>query len=226
MKKYLAQIIFNCIAAGIGALVFAGTGILSSPVAAIAAIVLLMSVLSGGNYYFVKQMSAGRKAFEPDYIITQQTFDSLGDPDSYIDVMKDLKSYSPCRQEAAKVIEQWELFKKKSVTLNAISYSGGGVYDVVNQDVESVMLNNMELFMKRAAIMQSSSNSAEINMHKNYLRSITQRNDKILSDYTNLLIEASQLTGENSGKAEIRSLDMLIESIRDYRKELESGDMQ
>ena len=138
--------------------------------------------------------------------------------------MKDLRNYSPCRAEAIKMVQQWELFRKKSATLNAISYQGG-VYEVVNQDVESVMLNNMVLFMKRAAIMQSSSNN-ELNEHRKYLRSLVASNDKILGDYTNLLIEASQLTGADSGKAEIKSLNLLIESIRDYRKDLESGDMQ
>ena len=87
------------------------------------------------------------------------------------------------------------------------------------------MLNNMVLFMKRAAIMQSSNNN-ELNMHRNYLKTLVASNDKILGDYTNLLIEASQLTGDDSGKAEIKSLNLLIESIRDYRKDLESGEMQ
>ena len=173
---------------------------------------------------FVKYAGEGIKAFQPDYMITEQTFDSLNEPDSYIQVMKDLKNYYPCRAEAIKIIQQWELYKKKSATLNAISYQGG-VYEVVNQDVESVMLNNMVLFMKRAAIMQSS-NSNELNMHRNYLRSLVASNDKILNDYTNLLIEASQLTGDDSGKAEIKSLNLLIESIREYRKDLESGEMQ
>lgn len=225
MKKYLGQIIFNCIVAAVGVIIFSCTNILDNGAASALGIILLMFTLCTGNYLFVKAADTGRKAFQPDYILTEQTFDSLDDPESYIEVMKDLKNYSPCRQEAAKVIEQWELFRKKSATLNTIS-SSGGVYEVVNQDVESVMLNNMTLFMKRAAIMQSSSNQAEINMHKGYLRSIVAGNDKILTDYTNLLIEASQLTGTDSSKAEIRSLDLLIQSIRDYRKELESGDMK
>lgn len=225
MKKYLGQIIFNCIVAAVGVIVFSCTSILDYGVIAALGIILLMFTLCAGNYLFVKAADTGRKAFQPDYILTEQTFDSLDDPESYIEVMKDLKNYSPCRQEASKVIEQWELFRKKSATLNTIS-SSGGVYEVVNQDVESVMLNNMTLFMKRAAIMQSSSNQAEINLHKSYLRSIVAGNDKILGDYTNLLIEASQLTGADSSKAEIKSLDLLIQSIRDYRKELESGDMQ
>ncbi len=74
--------------------------------------------------------------------------------------------------------------------------------------------------------MQSSSKGEEMNIHKSYLRELVARNDKILSDYTSLLIEASQLNGADSANAEIKSLDMLIQSIRDYRKELESGDIQ
>lgn len=224
MKKYLGQIIFNCLIAFAGAALFTTTGILDSGIATVLGIVGLMTSLSVGNYMFVKYAGEGIKAFQPDYIITEQTFDSLNEPDSYIQVMKDLKNYYPCRAEAIKIIQQWELYKKKSATLNAISYQGG-VYEVVNQDVESVMLNNMVLFMKRAAIMQSS-NSNELNMHRNYLRSLVASNDKILNDYTNLLIEASQLTGDDSGKAEIKSLNLLIESIREYRKDLESGEMQ
>lgn len=224
MKKYLGQIIFNLIVAAAGAVLFTSTGILDSAATAVLGIVALMASLCAGNYFFVKLADEGKKAFQPDYIITEQTFDSLNEPESYLEVMKDLRNYSPCRQEAIRMVQQWELFKKKSATLNAISYQGG-VYEVVNQDVESVMLNNMVLFMKRAAIMQSSSNN-EMNEHRNYLRSLVASNDKILGDYTNLLIEASQLTGEDSGKAEIKSLNLLIESIRDYRKDLESGDMQ
>lgn len=225
MKKYLGQIIFNVAAAGAGVFLFGATGILDSTVLTIASIIALMSAICVGNYLFISRAEAGRTVFQPEYIITQQTFDSLGDPESYIEVMKDLKNYPPCRQEAVRMIDQWETFRKKSVTLNAISYSGG-VYEVVNQDVESVMLNNMMLFMKRAAIMQSSSKGEEMNIHKSYLRELVARNDKILSDYTSLLIEASQLNGADSANAEIKSLDMLIQSIRDYRKELESGDIQ
>lgn len=225
IKKYLGQIIFNIIAAGAGVYLFSETGILSSTVMTIAAIIALMTAICAGNYYFVKQADSGRTVFQPEYVITEQTFDSLNDPQSYIEVMKDLRSYPQCRQEAIRVIDQWETFKKKSVTLNAISYSGG-VYEVVNQDVESVMLNNMILFMKRAAIMQSSSKGEEMSLHRKYLREIVARNDKILGDYTNLLIEASQLNGADSANAEIKSLDMLIQSIKDYRKEIESGDIQ
>ncbi|MCQ2490736.1 MAG: hypothetical protein MJ079_04005 [Ruminococcus sp.] len=224
LKKYIGQILFNCITAAAGVLLFTSTGILANPVAGVAAIVALMALLCGGNYFFVKLAGEGKKAFQPGYMITEQTFDALNEPEDYIEVIKDLKNYYPCRQEAAKMLQQWELFKKKSETLDAISYQGG-VYEVVNQDVESVMLNNMVLFMKRAAIMQSA-NRSEMTMHLNYIRSLTAGNDKILGDYTNLLIEASQLTGEDSGKAEIKSLNLLIESIRDYRKELESGDMR
>lgn len=225
MKKYLGQIIFNCLVAAAGVVLFAATGITDSILLTIAAIVGLMTTLSVGNMLFVKQMSSGRSAFQPGYILTEQTFDSLVEAQDYIEVMKDLRNYAPCRIEAGKMIQQWELFQKKSATLKTISYSGG-VYEVVDQDVESVMLNNMVLFMKRAAIMQSSSNNAEMNMHKGYLKTLLVRNDKILTDYTNLLIEASQLTGDDSGKAEVQSLDLLIKSIRDYRNELESGDMQ
>ncbi len=224
LKKYLGQIVFNCAAAAVGALVFTSMGVLDNAAAAVFAIVAFMTAMCAGNYFFVKLAGEGKKAFQPDYIITEQTFDSLNEPDDYIKVLKDLRNYSPCRQEAVRLIQQWELFKKKSATLNAISYQGG-VYEVVNQDVESVMLNNMVLFMKRAAIMQSSAGN-ELTEHRKYVRSLVASNDKILSDYTNLLIEASQLTGTDSGKAEIRSLNLLIESIRDYRKDLESGEMQ
>ncbi|MDO4863820.1 MAG: hypothetical protein Q4A05_06600 [Ruminococcus sp.] len=224
MKKYLGQIVFNLVAAAAGAVLFTSTGILDSAATAVLGIIAFMGAMCAGNYVFVKFAGEGKKAFQPDYIITEQTFDSLNEPESYIEVMKDLRSYTPCRAEAIKMIQQWELYKKKSATLNAISYQGG-VYEVVNQDVESVMLNNMVLFMKRAAIMQSS-NVNEQNMHRSYLRSLVASNEKILGDYTNLLIEASQLTGEDSGKAEIKSLNLLIASIRDYRKDLESGDMQ
>jgi hypothetical protein len=86
------------------------------------------------------------------------------------------------------------------------------------------MLNNMILFMKRAAILQSASRSDEIAIHRKYLTELVGRNDKVLKDYTELLIEASQLTGDDSGKAEVKSLNMIIESIRAYRQELESGD--
>ena len=98
------------------------------------------------------------------------------------------------------------------------------MYELANQDIESVMLNNMVLFMKRAAIMQSSSQNSEINMHKAYLGELIRRNDKILKDYTDLLIEASQLTGDDVNGAEIKSLNTIIDSIREYRKEMENGD--
>lgn len=186
-------------------------------------ILLLMSILSAGNYSFIKHSGSGKKAFQPSYVLTEQTFDSLNEPKDYIEVMKDLRNYPLCRNEAAQMIDQWNTFRKKAETLDAIS-SSGGVYEVVNQDVESVMLNNMILFMKRAAILQSASRNDEITMHKRYLSELLSRNDKVLKDYTDLLIEASQLTGDDSGKAEIKSLNMIIESIRAYRQELESGD--
>lgn len=226
LKKYLGQIIFNLVVACIGAALFKGVpAVADSAVATISAIVALMSALSVGNYMFIKQVNSGRKAFQPQYVITESTFENLNDPQDYIEVMKDLKDYSLCRQEAQKMIDQWTAFKKKSETLNAIS-SSGGVYDVVNQDVESVMLNNMVLFMKRTAIMQSASKQEALTIHKSYLKSLTDSNDKILSDYTSLLIEASQLTGEDSNKAEIESLQLLIDSIRNYRSSLEKGENQ
>lgn len=223
LKKYIGQIIFNAAAAGGGILLFTRISAADSPALASAAAVLLMAVLCGGNYFFVKLADSGKKAFQPSYMITDRTFEGLVDPQDYVDVMKSLKDYPKCRNEAQRVLEQWELFKKKSATLDAIS-SRGGVYEVVNQDVESVLLRNMVLFMKRAAIMQSASGNEEINAHRAYLKRITDSNDKILSDYTNLLIEASQLTGEDSGKAEVESLNILIESIRDYRTKLEKGE--
>jgi hypothetical protein len=225
LKKYLGQIIFNCFIAAGGLGLFTTTVILDSTLLTVAAIVGLMTTISVGNILFVKKINTGKSAFQPDYILTEQTFDSLVDSQDYIEVIKDLRNYQHCRVEARKLLQQWELFQKKSATLKAISYSGG-VYDVVDQNVESVMLSNMLLFMKRAAIMQSSTNNEETMMHKNYLQTLLKSNDKILKDYTNLLIEASQLTGEDSGKAEVQSLNLLIQSIRDYRKELESGDMQ
>ena len=115
-------------------------------------------------------------------------------------------------------------FQKKSETLDTIS-SSGGVYELVNQDIQSVMLNNMTMFMKRTAIMQSSSRYEEINTHKGYLRMLTDRNDKILQDYTNLLIEVSQMTDNERNSTEIRSLKLIIDSIHEYKKEMESEDI-
>ncbi len=220
MKKYTGQIIFNLIVALSGALLYGTAGIGDSTGASIAFVLVLMSLLSGGNYYFIKLASTGKKAFQPSYVINEQTFDNLNEPKDYLEVMKNLKNYPLCRQEASRMIEQWELYKKKSEALDAIT-SSGGVYEVVNQDVESVMLNNMTLFMKRSAILQAASRQDEINMHRAYLRELTGRNEKILNDYTNLLIEASQLTGDDSGKSEVKSLNLIIDSIREYRKELE-----
>ena len=78
--------------------------------------------------------------------------------------------------------------------------------------------------MKRAAILQSSSRQDDINIHKAYLRNLIDRNNKILKDYTNLLVEASQLTGSDSANAEVESLQVLIDSIKTYRSKLERGD--
>lgn len=223
MKKYLGQIIFNSVIALTGLIMFGATDITDSKGVSVLLILALMSILCGGNYAFIRLAGSGKNVFQPSYVLTEQTFDSLNGPKDYIEVMKDLRNYPLCRQEADRIIEQWNTFQKKSATLDAIS-SSGGVYEVVNQDVESVMLNNMILFMKRAAILQSSSRNDEINMHKGYLRDLIGKNEKILKDYTDLLIEASQLTGDDSGKAEVKSLNMIIDSIRAYRKELESGD--
>lgn len=223
LKKYLGQIIFNSVIALSGLLMFGATDISDSKGGSVALILLLMSILSAGNYSFIKMANSGKKAFQPSYVLTEQTFDSLNEPKDYLEVMKDLKNYPLCRNEAAQMIEQWNTYRKKAETLDAIS-SSGGVYEVVNQDVESVMLNNMILFMKRAAILQSASRSDEIAIHRKYLTELIGRNDKVLKDYTELLIEASQLTGDDSGKAEVKSLNMIIESIRAYRQELESGD--
>ena len=224
MKNNLGQIIFNLIIAALGALIFGGTHILDSAGLSIIAIILIVAVLSAGNYFFVKVAALGKKAFQRSYMIDENTFDSLNEPDDYINVMKDLKDYPLCRQEASKMIEQWELFRKKSETLDTIS-SSGGVYELVNQDIQSVMLNNMTMFMKRTAIMQSSSRYEEINTHKGYLRMLTDRNDKILQDYTNLLIEVSQMTDNERNSTEIRSLKLIIDSIHEYKKEMESEDI-
>jgi len=224
LKNNLGQIIFNLIIAALGALIFGGTHILDSAGLSIIAIILIVAVLSAGNYFFVKVAALGKKAFQRSYMIDENTFDSLNEPDDYINVMKDLKDYPLCRQEASKMIEQWELFRKKSETLDTIS-SSGGVYELVNQDIQSVMLNNMTMFMKRTAIMQSSSRYEEINTHKGYLRMLTDRNDKILQDYTNLLIEVSQMTDNERNSTEIRSLKLIIDSIHEYKKEMESEDI-
>ena len=224
LKKYLGQIIFNVIVAAISVLLFGCTDLLDSAILSIIAIIATVALLSWGNYFFIKAASLGRKAFQRAYIIDEHTFESLNQPEDYIEVMKDLKDYAPCRQEASRLIEQWEAFQKKSVTLNAIS-DGAGVYELVNQDIQSVMLSNMMLFMKRTAIIQSASRSGELNMHKDYLRMLTGRNEKILNDYTNLLIEVSQLTDSERKSTEIKSLSLIIESIHDYKKEMESEDI-
>lgn len=224
LRKYIGQIVFNIIIAGLGAMIFGGTDILDSAGLSIIAIILIVAALSAGNYFFVKLAALGKKAFQRSYMIDEHTFESLNEPEDYINVMKDLKDYPLCRQEATKIIEQWELFMKKSATLDTIS-SSGGVYELVNQDIQSVMLNNMTMFIKRTAIMQSSSRYEELNTHKGYLRMLTDRNDKILHDYTNLLVEVSQMTDNERNSTEIRSLKLIIDSIHEYKKEMESEDM-
>lgn len=224
LRKYIGQIVFNIIIAGLGAMIFGGTNILDSAGLSIIAIILIVAALSAGNYFFVKLAALGKKAFQRSYMIDEHTFESLNEPEDYINVMKDLKDYPLCRQEATKIIEQWELFMKKSETLDTIS-SSGGVYELVNQDIQSVMLNNMTMFIKRAAIMQSSSRYEELNTHKSYLRMLTDRNDQILRDYTNLLVEVSQMTDNERNSTEIRSLKLIIDSIHEYKKEIESEDM-
>ena len=224
MKKYFGQIIFNVTVAIMSVLLFGCTDLLDSALLSIIAIIATVALLSWGNYYFIKIASLGRKAFQRAYIIDEHTFESLSQPEDYLAVMKDLKDYAPCRQEAARLIDQWEVFQKKSVTLNAIS-DGAGVYELVNQDIQSVMLSNMLLFMKRTAIIQSASHNGELNMHKDYLKMLTSRNEKILNDYTNLLIEVSQLTDSERKNTEIKSLSLIIESIHDYKKEMESEDI-
>jgi len=225
LKNYIGQIVFNLIIATAAVLLFSCTGILDSAALSIIAIILIVALLSVGNYFFVKYASLGKKAFQKAYVIDEQTFESLNEPEDYLNVMKDLRDYPLCRQEATRLIEQWELFQKKSATLDTIS-SGGGVYELVDQDIQNVMLNNMTLFIKRAAIMQSASRNEEIGMHKGYLRMLTQRNDTILRDYTNLLVEVSQMTDSEKQNSEIKSLSLIIESIREYKKEMESEDMK
>ncbi len=224
LKKYLGQIIFNLIVAISGVLLFSCTGILDSAFLSVLAIICIVAVMTWGNYYFIKAYDLGRKAFQKAYIIDEHTFESLNEPKDYIEVIKDLKDYPLCRQEASKILEQWELFQKKSVALDTIS-SSGGVYDLVNQDIQSVMINNMLLFIKRTAIIQSTSRNDEIGMHRNYLRMLTGRNEKILADYTNLLIEVSQMTDSERMNTEIKSLSLIIDSIREYKKEMESEDI-
>lgn len=225
MKNYLGQIIFNLVTAGLGAAALSGNFIDlgDGSFGKIVMILLVMGILTSGNYIFVKNSATGKGIFKPSYVLTDKTFENLIEPKDYIDVMKDLKDYPLCRNEAQIIIDQWQAFQKKSETLSTISYSGG-VYDVVNQDVQDVMLKNMVLFMKRAAILQSASRQDEINVHKAYLRTLIDRNNKILGDYTNLLIEASQLTGTDSANAEVESLQVLIDSIKNYRAKIERGD--
>lgn len=225
MKNNVGQIIFNIIVALLSVFLFSGTHINDSVLLSVLAIILVVTLLSLGNYYFVKLAATGKTAFQPSYIINEHTFESLNDPEDYLNVMKDLKDYPLCRLEASRIIEQWNSFKKKSGTLDTISTSGG-VYELVNQDIQSVMLNNMTMFIKRTAIIQSSSRSDEINAHKNYLRMLIGRNDKILNDYTDLLVEVSQMTDTERDSTEIKSLKLIIDSIHEYKNEIEREDIK
>ncbi|MBR6394096.1 MAG: hypothetical protein IKS13_04690 [Ruminococcus sp.] len=224
MKNNMGQILFNVVIALFGVFLFKATPVNDSMLLSILAIITIAALLSFGNYYFVKMAALGKKAFQPSYIIDENTFESLHEPEDYLNVMKDLTDYPLCRLEAIKIVEQWNSFIKKSGTLDTISTSGG-VYELVNQDVQAVMLNNMTMFIKRTAIMQSSSKSEEINAHKNYLRMLTSRNDKVLKDYTDLLIEVSQMTDSERDSTEIKSLKLIIDSIHDYKTEIESEDV-
>ena len=225
MKNNVGQIIFNIIVALLSVFLFSGTHINDSVLLSVLVIILVVTLLSLGNYYFVKLAATGKTAFQPSYIINEHTFESLNDPEDYLNVMKDLKDYPLCRLEASRIIEQWNSFKKKSGTLDTISTSGG-VYELVNQDIQSVMLNNMTMFIKRTAIIQSSSRSDEINAHKNYLRMLIGRNDKILNDYTDLLVEVSQMTDTERDSTEIKSLKLIIDSIHEYKNEIEREDIK
>ena len=106
MKNNLGQIIFNAITALAGVIIIGATGMINYPAAAILFIILLMFILSAGNYYFIKLANSGKKAFQPSYVLTEQTFDSLNEPKDYLDVMKDLKDYPPCRLEAIRMLDQ------------------------------------------------------------------------------------------------------------------------
>lgn len=225
MKNNMGQIIFNIIIALAGVFLFSGTPVNDSVLMSVLTIILIITLLSFGNYYFIKLAATGKSAFQPSYIINEHTFEALNEPEDYINVMKDLKDYPVCRLEASKIIEQWNSFKKKSETLDTISTSGG-VYELVNQDIQSVMLNNMTMFIKRTAIIQSSSRAEEINSHKNYLRMLICRNEKILSDYTDLLIEVSQMTDNERDSTEIKSLKLIIDSIHEYKNEIEREDVK
>ena len=57
------------------------------------------------------------------------------------------------------------------------------------------------------------------------LRMLTSRNDKVLKDYTDLLIEVSQMTDSERDSTEIKSLKLIIDSIHDYKTEIESEDV-
>ena len=221
----MGQIIFNIIIALAGVFLFKGTPIGDSVSLSVLTIIVIVTLLSYGNYYFIKLAATGKSAFQPSYIINEHTFEALNEPEDYINVMKDLKDYPLCRLEASQVIEQWNSFKKKSETLDTISTSGG-VYELVNQDIQSVMLNNMTMFIKRTAIIQSSSRPNEINEHKNYLKMLICRNEKILSDYTDLLIEVSQMTDNERDSTEIKSLKLIIDSIHEYKNEIEREDVK
>ena len=219
MKKYLGQIIFNLVMAAAAFIIFSNKFI-SGSFLSIGFIILLMAVLSAGNYLFISTDSSKKNP-----MITEDTFEQLETPQDYINVMKILTEYSACKNDANKMLEQWETFTKKSETLSTIA-SGSGIYDVVNKDVEDVMLKNMLLFMKRTAIIQSASRNEKISLHKAYLHELTERNNKILNDYTKLLVEVSQITENGSENTNVESLEMLIDSIRNCRKDIEKGDIQ
>ena len=164
MKKYLGQIIFNLIIAAATFIIFTNDFI-SGSVLSIGFIVLIMAVITAGNYFFIQLDSSGKNNSMQPYFITEDTFEHLETPQDYLNIMKTLTDYNVCSPYAYKMIEQWESFQKKSKTLDTLC-SGGGVYDVVNHDVEEVMLRNMLLFMKRTAIIQSASRNEKINLHK------------------------------------------------------------
>ncbi len=224
MKKYGVQIIFNVIAILLGTFLLRAVGSSAGKPVRIIIILALLAVLCGGNIIFIKKADSGKSVFEKDYIIDQNTFKNLDKPEDYIEVMKDLKSYSKCGYEAEKIIQQWELFQKKSQTLSTVSFEGG-VYDVVNGDVESVMLGNMVMFMKRVAIIQSADKGESVTQHREYLKQIVASNEKILSDYTNLIVEASQMSSDSPTNGEVESLQILTQSIKDYREKIERGDI-
>ena len=223
MKKYLGQIIFNLVIAAAAFIIFKNDFI-SDSVLSIGFIILIMAVITAGNGLFVQLDSSGKNTAQKPYTITEDTFEKLETPQDYTDVMKKLTDYNVCSSYASKMLEQWETFRKKSETLDTLC-SGGGVYDVVSKDVEEVMLRNMKLFMKRTAIIQSAARTERIDMHKSYLYELTEKNNKILNDYTRLLVEVSQMTEKGSDSSDVESLEMLINSIKNYRQDIEKGDI-